>query len=75
MPKRFNPLNDQFGHNAGDELLQTVVTTIKSLIRKTDFMARLGGDEFAVFLVEAGSEAAQMALAKIRQNVLQRMIS
>jgi diguanylate cyclase (GGDEF)-like protein len=44
-----------------------------NLIRKTDFMARLGGDEFAVFLVETGSDAAEKALAKIRQNVLQKL--
>jgi diguanylate cyclase (GGDEF)-like protein len=69
----FKKVNDQFGHTTGDELLQTVVTTIKNVIRKTDFMARLGGDEFAIFLVETGSDAAQKALGKIRQNVLQKM--
>jgi diguanylate cyclase (GGDEF)-like protein len=69
----FKQVNDQFGHTIGDELLQTVVTTIMNLIRKTDFMARLGGDEFAIFLVETGSDAAEKALGKIRQNVLQKM--
>ncbi|UCH23304.1 MAG: diguanylate cyclase [Deltaproteobacteria bacterium] len=69
----FKQVNDQFGHTIGDELLQTVVSTIMNLIRKTDFMARLGGDEFAVFLVETGSDTAKKALAKIRQSVLQKM--
>jgi diguanylate cyclase (GGDEF)-like protein len=69
----FKQVNDQFGHTTGDELLQTVVMTIKNVIRKTDFMARLGGDEFAIFLVETGSDAAEKALGKIRQNVLQKM--
>ena len=69
----FKEVNDQFGHTVGDELLQTVVTTIMNLIRKTDFMARLGGDEFAIFLVETGSDAAEKALRKIRQNVSQKM--
>jgi diguanylate cyclase (GGDEF)-like protein len=69
----FKQVNDQFGHTVGDELLKTVVTTIKDSIRKTDFVARLGGDEFAIFLVETGSEAAEKAFGKIRQNVLQKM--
>jgi diguanylate cyclase (GGDEF)-like protein len=69
----FKQVNDQFGHTIGDELLQTVVTTIKNVIRKTDFMARLGGDEFAIFLVETGSDAAEQALGKIRQSVLKKM--
>jgi diguanylate cyclase (GGDEF)-like protein len=69
----FKQVNDQFGHTPGDELLQTVVTTIKNSIRKTDFMARLGGDEFAIFLVETCSEAAEKALEKVRQNVLRNV--
>ncbi len=69
----FKRINDQFGHAVGDELLQTVVTAIKGLIRKTDFMARLGGDEFAIFFVETGSDASEKALEKIRHHVLQKM--
>jgi diguanylate cyclase (GGDEF)-like protein len=53
-------INDPFGHTIGDELLLTIVTTIKNSVRKTNFMARLGGDGFAIFLVEAGSEASTL---------------
>lgn len=41
-------VNDTFGHEMGDELLVTVVNTIKSAIRECDFVIRLGGDEFLI---------------------------
>src|SRR6202022_3596959 len=51
--------NDEFGHEAGDVLLQAVALTLSSLLRGWDMVARVGGDEFAVLLVDAdGSDAA-----------------
>lgn len=47
---RFKPINDQFGHAAGDQLLQTFARRFKSRLRAADFLARLGGDEFIVVL-------------------------
>jgi len=41
-------INDTLGHDAGDELIQTVVKGIQSSIRDQDFVARLGGDEFLI---------------------------
>lgn len=45
---RFKPINDTFGHSAGDVVLQEVADAIKRCIRETDLVARLGGDEFIV---------------------------
>ncbi len=43
-------VNDKFGHEAGDEMILTVIRAIRTVIRKEDFLVRLGGDEFlAVF--------------------------
>jgi diguanylate cyclase (GGDEF)-like protein/PAS domain S-box-containing protein len=47
----FKPVNDTYGHDAGDMVLQIVAQRLKEALRKTDFVARLGGDEF-VLLVE-----------------------
>ncbi len=49
---KFKPINDTYGHQAGDVVLQKVVERISSKIRDTDTLARLGGDEFVVLLSE-----------------------
>jgi diguanylate cyclase (GGDEF)-like protein len=49
-------INDTFGHQAGDELLQSVSQRIRTNVRP-DHIFRLGGDEFAVILQEAGAVA------------------
>jgi diguanylate cyclase (GGDEF)-like protein len=45
---RFKQVNDTFGHLAGDEVLQTIATTIRAALRAEDVLARYGGEEFAI---------------------------
>ena len=45
---KFKPINDEFGHAAGDAVLKTVGERLNMNSRDTDFVARLGGDEFAM---------------------------
>jgi diguanylate cyclase (GGDEF)-like protein len=67
------PINDRFGHGAGDTLLRVVAESIRVRTRKSDVVARLGGDEFALLLPEAGYEAAQSTVRKIHASLGQVM--
>jgi diguanylate cyclase (GGDEF)-like protein len=69
----FKRVNDGLGHGVGDTLLRVVAETIRGRIRKSDIIARLGGDEFALLLPEAGYEAAQTAVHKLRAALLEVM--
>jgi len=46
----FKPVNDMFGHAAGDRLLARVARVLHERLRATDVVARIGGDEFAILL-------------------------
>jgi diguanylate cyclase (GGDEF)-like protein/PAS domain S-box-containing protein len=52
----FKIINDTFGHDAGDRLLQTISARLRSTLRASDTVARLGGDEFAVLLEDITNE-------------------
>jgi diguanylate cyclase (GGDEF)-like protein/PAS domain S-box-containing protein len=64
---RFKPVNDTFGHAAGDLVLQTVVARIKAALGEGDFLARLGGDEFAVICLSVSRPAD---IARLCERVL-----
>lgn len=47
---RFKPINDTFGHNVGDLVLQVVAQRLTAMLRSSDSVCRLGGDEFVILL-------------------------
>ncbi|AFG35826.1 diguanylate cyclase (GGDEF) domain-containing protein [Fervidobacterium pennivorans DSM 9078] len=50
--KNFKPVNDRFGHKAGDYVISVVAQRLSSVMRKSDFLARVGGDEFVYLLYD-----------------------
>jgi len=62
----FKPINDTFGHSAGDEILKKVAHSLKGILRKEDTVCRFGGDEFVILVEELES-------FEYLDNILQRI--
>lgn len=65
----FKIYNDLNGHQAGDELLQTMVALVQDIIFTNDILCRYGGEEFAVICCDTAAEGVAIAAEKIRRAV------
>ncbi|OEO31425.1 hypothetical protein VW23_016080 [Devosia insulae DS-56] len=65
----FKTINDRFGHERGDEVLQLIAGAIRDSVRGGDLVGRIGGEEFGVFLQDAGDDIANAAAERIRAAV------
>lgn len=63
------PINDAYGHDAGDAVLRAVAGVLTQLVRTGDVLARVGGDEFAVVLTGATPEEAEQVAERMRHAV------
>lgn len=66
---RFKDINDQFGHRAGDDVLQAVSKAFKDVLRETDLVFRYGGDEFVIAMPHSDAEGACRVAERIRKAV------
>ena len=64
----FKELNDDCGHEVGDEALCITARLLRATVRPTDLVARLGGDEFALWLDSADEFAASERAERLRQD-------
>lgn len=66
---RLKPVNDAFGHAAGDQVLKAIVATITHQIRASDVVGRLGGDEFGLLLWNLSETDARAKAASLEQAI------
>jgi diguanylate cyclase len=65
----FKVINDRFGHDRGDEVLQLMAASIRANVRDNDVVGRIGGEEFGVFLEGADAETARRVAERIRSAI------
>ena len=65
----FKHINDNYGHDVGDIVLQSIAQTVLSCVRKTDVVIRYGGDEFVIIFFSIPQEIFEKKLERIRHSV------
>jgi diguanylate cyclase (GGDEF)-like protein len=65
----FKAINDEFGHQIGDDVLKFVAARIKSTLRDGDIVGRYGGDEFGIILREMPLASAKLLAERIRNAI------
>jgi diguanylate cyclase (GGDEF)-like protein len=63
------PVNDMFGHPAGDQLLRAITEVIQRTVRASDLAGRYGGDEFVVLLPETDADGGFVVAEKLRRDI------
>jgi len=71
----FKGLNDEFGHDTGDAVLQEVAGRLQRMVREYDIVARLGGDEFALLLSDLSKDFDPEAFgARVCEELARRLV-
>lgn len=65
----FKSVNDKYGHDVGDEVLQKLADTVDQFVRRTDSLARWGGEEFVILLPDTGLDEGKWLAERLRRRV------
>lgn len=66
---RFKPINDTYGHPAGDAVLRTVAARLQGMLRTSDTLCRYGGEEFALILPHISLDNSRFLLDRLRKAI------
>ena len=69
----FKPINDTYGHDAGDKVLQELAARIRENTRTIDLCCRTGGEEFIVVLPSTNTDAANIIAERLRKSIAARL--
>ena len=72
---KFKDINDEYGHEGGDNILKNLVCYLESHLRESDFVGRFGGDEFALFLGESNMKFGIKVVEKIKSALAHDKLS
>ena len=70
----FKPVNDNYGHLAGDEVIKHTAAVTKSSLRQSDIPGRYGGEEFGIILPETDAEGARTICERIRETIANSIV-
>ncbi|WP_290702769.1 GGDEF domain-containing protein [Amphritea sp.] len=70
----FKQINDDFGHQTGDQVLRAVAKKLNSRMRKSDFTARIGGEEFISLFIDCDQQQAFARADSLREEIAQQPI-
>lgn len=70
----FKQVNDQYGHEAGDAILEQVASLLNRLARRGDIAARWGGEEFLIFLPATGLDSALALAERVRKAIAEQAL-
>jgi diguanylate cyclase (GGDEF)-like protein len=71
----FKAVNDQLGHDTGDEMLKAVAVRLRGRIRHSDTLARIGGDEFLAIIEDCANDSAAQSVANSLIAALQEPVT
>ena len=71
----FKPVNDTYGHLAGDEVIRHTADVTRNNIRQSDSAGRYGGEEFGIILPETDAESARVICERIREAIEKSTVS
>jgi len=68
---RFKPINDVYGHAAGDHVLAAIADRLVRAVRPDDFVSRIGGDEFVIVLTDTAGRLADGTVRQLAERIVE----